>query len=145
MSETDPRRLVETVMALPGFARSSGMTIENVAPGQVALALARRADLLQFGGNFHGGVITALADQAAGAAVSTTLPAGKIGVTVEIKINFLASASGDDIVARAETLRTGGGIGVAKIEVFTRSSQSETLCAFGTATMRAVDKPIGLP
>ena len=53
----------------------------------------RRDDLLQFFGHFHGGVITALADQAAGIAITSRLP-GRIGVTVEIKINFLAPAAG---------------------------------------------------
>jgi hypothetical protein len=34
-----------------------------------------------------------------------------------------------------------GSIGVATVEVFSRSATSETLCAFGTATMRAMDLP----
>ena len=53
--------------------------------------MARRDDLLQFFGHFHGGVITALADHAAGIAVTSGLPKGKIGVTVEIKVNFLSA------------------------------------------------------
>ena len=115
----------------------------SVAPGSAEVALSRRDDLLQFMGHFHGGVITALADQAAGIAVTSGLPAGKIGVTVELKVNFLAPADGAELVARAKTLKMTGSLGVATIEVFTRDAASERLCAFASATMRALDLPAG--
>ena len=83
----------------------------------------------------------ALADQAAGIAVTSGLPAGRIGVTVEIKVNFLAPADGHELVARAKTLKMSGSLGVATVEVFTRDDTSERLCAFCTATMRALDLP----
>ena len=91
--------------------------------------------------HFHGGVITALADQAAGIAVTSGLPAGRIGVTVEIKVNFLSPADGSELIARAKTLKMSGSIGVATVEVFTKNETSESLCAFCTATMRALDLP----
>jgi len=141
MPKENPQALVDMVMALPGFARESGMHVVSVAPGRVELALVKRQDLLQFGGHFHGGVIAALADQAAGAAVSTILPEGKIGVTIEFKINFLSPADGDKLIARAEAMQGGGTIGVAKIEVISQNSGTERVCAFGTATMRSVDLP----
>jgi hypothetical protein len=34
-----------------------------------------------------------------------------------------------------------GSIGVATVEVFSKNEASETLCAFCTATMRALDLP----
>jgi uncharacterized protein (TIGR00369 family) len=101
----------------------------------------RRDDLVQFFGHFHGGVITALADQAAGIAVTSGLPKGRIGVTVEIKVNFLSAADGSEIVARARTLKMSGSIGVAAVEVFSKNGATEVLCAFCTATMRALDLP----
>jgi uncharacterized protein (TIGR00369 family) len=103
--------------------------------------LARRDDLVQFFGHFHGGVITALADQAAGVAVTSGLPKGRIGVTVEIKVNFLSPADGSELIARAKTLKMSGSIGVAMVEVFSKNGASETVCAFCTATMRALDLP----
>jgi uncharacterized protein (TIGR00369 family) len=124
-----------------GFTRAAGFRITSVTPGSAEVALPRREDLLQFMGHFHGGVITALADQAAGIAVTSGLPAGKIGVTVELKVNFLAPADGSELVARAKILKMTGSLGVATIEVFTRDVTSERLCAFATATMRALDLP----
>ena len=65
----------------------------------------------------------------------------RIGVTVEIKVNFLSPADGIELIARAKTLKMSGSIGVATVEVFSKKESAETLCAFGTATMRAMDLP----
>jgi uncharacterized protein (TIGR00369 family) len=138
--ELNPPSLAEAINA-KGFTGAAGVRIVAVVPGHAEIALARRDDLLQFFGHFHGGVITALADQAAGIAVTSGLPKGRIGVTIELKVNFLSPADGAELIARAKTLKMSGSIGVATVEVFSRSESSETLCAFATATMRALDLP----
>jgi uncharacterized protein (TIGR00369 family) len=139
-SELNPPDLAEAINA-KGFTGAAGVRIVAIAPGHAEIALAHRDDLLQFFGHFHGGIITALADQAAGIPVTSGLPKGKIGVTVEIKVNFLSPADGIELIARAKTLKMSGSIGVATVEVFSRSQTSETLCAFCTTTMRALDLP----
>jgi uncharacterized protein (TIGR00369 family) len=136
----NPPSLAEAINA-KGFSGAAGFRVVAVEPGRAELALARRDDLVQFFGHFHGGVITALADQAAGIAVTSGLPVGRIGVTVEIKVNFLSPADGNELVARAKTLKMSGSLGVATVEVFTKDETSERLCAFCTATMRALDLP----
>jgi uncharacterized protein (TIGR00369 family) len=136
----NPPSLAEAINA-KGFSSAAGFRIVAVETGRAEVALTRRDDLVQFFGHFHGGVITALADQAAGIAVTSGLPAGRIGVTVEIKVNFLSPADGNELVARAKTLKMSGSLGVATVEVFTRDETSERLCAFCTATMRALDLP----
>jgi uncharacterized protein (TIGR00369 family) len=138
--QLNPPGLAEAITA-KGFSGAAGFRVVEVKPGHAELALARRDDLVQFFGHFHGGVITALADQAAGIAVTSGLPKGRIGVTVEIKVNFLGPADGSVLVARAKTLKMSGSIGVAAVEVFIRDETSERLCAFCTATLRALDLP----
>jgi uncharacterized protein (TIGR00369 family) len=140
LNSFNPASLAETITAR-GFTRAAGFQVTSVEPGSAVLTLPHREDLTQFFGHFHGGVITALADQAAGIAVTTHLPKGKIGVTVEIKTNFLAPADGTELIARAKLLKMSGSIGVATVDVFTRDDKSERLCAFCTATMRALDLP----
>jgi len=124
-----------------GFPAAAGFRVVALEPGKVELALSRRDDLLQFFGHFHGGVISALADHAAGAAVTSALPQGRIAVTLELKVNFLAPADGTELIARAKALQVTGSIGVATVEVFSKQEGAERLCAFATATMRAVDLP----
>jgi uncharacterized protein (TIGR00369 family) len=139
-TDLNPPSLAEAVNAR-GFTGAAGVRIVRIEPGYAELSLARREDLVQFFGHFHGGVIAALADQAAGIAVTTGLPKGRIGVTVELKVNFLSPADLNELVARAKTLQMSGSIGVATVEIFTRDEKSERLCAFCTATMRALDLP----
>ena len=136
----NPPSLAEAINAR-GFSHAAGFRIVAVAAGSAEVALSRRDDLVQFFGHFHGGIITALADQAAGVAVTSALPKGRIGVTVEIKVNFLSPADGGELIARAKLLKMSGSIGVATVEVFSKNETSETLCAFCTATMRALDLP----
>ena len=136
----NPPSLADAINA-KGFTGAAGFRVVALQPGYAEVALPRRDNLLQFFGHFHGGVITALADQAAGMAVTSGLPRGRIGVTVELKINFLEPASGAELLARAKTLKMSGSIGVATVEIFSKDGASETLCAFCTATMRALDLP----
>jgi uncharacterized protein (TIGR00369 family) len=141
LSESDRLDELSAVMAMPGFPRFAGMRVLAAEPGKVSMALSKRPELVQFFGHFHGGVIAGLADHAAGAAVTTALPKGRIAVTVEIKINFLGPADGEEIIAHAEAMQAGGTIGVAKVEVISKDKGTERVCAFATATMRAVDFP----
>ena len=143
MNGAERLAILERVMDLPGFPKSSGMRLIAAEPGKVTIALKKRPELTQFFGHFHGGVITALADHAAGAAATTAMPEGKLAVTVEIKINFLGPADGEEIIARAETIQAGSTIGVVKVEVISQKAGSERICAFATATMRAMDMPAG--
>jgi uncharacterized protein (TIGR00369 family) len=141
--ELNPPSLAAALNA-KGFTGAAGFRIVAIEPGHAELALPRRDDLVQFFGHFHGGVIAALADHAAGIAVTSGLPKGKIGVTVEIKVNFLSPADGSELIARAKTLKMSGSLGVATVEIFTKDDKSERLCAFCTATMRALDLPVEL-
>jgi len=143
MSGTDRIKQLAAIMELPGFPKSAGMRVVSAEPGKVTMGLAKRPELCQFFGHFHGGVVTALADHAAGACATSSMPEGKIAVTVEIKINFLAPADGEEIIARAETIQAGSSIGVVKVEVASLKAGTERICAFATATMRAMDVPAG--
>jgi uncharacterized protein (TIGR00369 family) len=141
MSGAERLAILDRVMAMPGFPKWAGMRLVTAEPGKVSMALARRPELTQFFGYFHGGVTTALADHAAGACATSSLPDGKVAVTVEIKVNFLSPADGEEIIARAETIQVGSSIAVVKIEVASQKAGAERSCAFATATMRAVDMP----
>jgi len=137
--ESYERRLVEAVTSQPGFPSAIGVVVDFVEPGKVCLRLMQRPELLQFSGFFHGGVIAGLADQAAGGAVTTRLAPGKIGVTIDLHMNFLTPADGHCIVARAESVQIGKTVAVARVDVITITDQQERLCAIANVTLRVVD------
>ena len=134
-------QLVEMVTSRPGYTSSVGTRVLFAEPGQVHLALDSRPDLLQFSGFFHGGVLAGLADHAAGGAVTTALPAGRIAVTIDLHINFLFPADGPSIVAKARAIQVGKTVSVANVEITTRANGQERLCALCTVTLRTVDMP----
>lgn len=135
----DLRALVEKVTGQPGFTSAIGTRVVAVAKGQVQMAIDRRPDLVQFNGYFHGGVIAALADHAAGGAVTTALPDGKIAVTIDLHINYLAPASGETLVAKATAIQVGSTVSVARVDLSTTIAGSEHPCTVALVTLRAVN------
>jgi uncharacterized protein (TIGR00369 family) len=109
--------------------------------GAVTLALARKPALLQFSGSFHGGVLAGLADHCAGAAAATTLAPGKIAVTVDLHINYLAPANGEKITATAQCVQTGSTLCVVSVSVSSTRGGEAKACAIATVTLRVVDMP----
>ncbi|MEI7444089.1 MAG: PaaI family thioesterase [Burkholderiales bacterium] len=133
--------LVRQVTALTGFTHSAGVRVIAAEPGRVEMSLPKKPELLQFNGFFHGGIVSGLADHAAGAAATTALPTGKIAVTVDLHVNFLAPASGPAIVARARTIQVGATLCVVTVEVETEATAGVRLCAVANAVLRVVDMP----
>jgi uncharacterized protein (TIGR00369 family) len=139
MDTAELRALVENITARPGHMSAMGTRVVAVEPGHVHLAIDRRPDLLQFSGHFHGGVIAALADHAAGGAVTTALPEGRIAVTIDLHVNFLAPANGAILNAKARAVQVGSTVGVAQVDLTTNNEGSERTCAIALATLRVVD------
>lgn len=94
-----------------------GAKLASVEPGATEITLAYREDLTQQKGFVHGGIIGMIADTACGYAAFSLMPAGSSLVTVEYKINILASARGS-LVARGEVVKTGRTLTVTRGEVY---------------------------
>lgn len=86
-------------------------------------------------GFVHGGVVGMIADSAAGYAAMTLVPVGASVLTVEYKMNLLAPADGQKLIARGQVVRPGKTLIVTKAEVFALSDGKETLCALMQQTI----------
>lgn len=115
-----------------------GALVDTVEPGRVALRLPFREDLTQQHGFLHAGVMAALADSACGYAALTLMPAEAAVLSVEFKVNMLAPAKGDAIVARAEVIRPGKTIMVCRADVVALTGTDEKLVAAMQGTMMVV-------
>ncbi len=94
-----------------------GVRLLSVSDGQVELAIPYSDKATQQQGGFHGGAIGALADIAGGYAALTVMPEGMEVVTVEYKINFLASHQGGEIRATGKVIKAGRRVVVTSAEV----------------------------
>jgi len=122
-----------------GFARQKfmnllGAQIISAAPGAVEIGLALRPDLEQQHGFIHAGVAWTIADNAAGFATQSLLAAEEGVLTVELKINLLAPARGERLIARARVLRAGRRLTVARSDVYAVANSTETYVATALGT-----------
>ena len=106
-----------------------GASLPVIEAGYTEIHLPHKAEITQQHGYIHGGVVGMIADSAAGYAAST-LTAHETGVlTVEYKLNLLAPAEGQLLIAEGSVIRYGRTLIVTKAEVFAIKDGKKTLCA----------------
>ena len=108
---------VAASLARQGMMQPLGVRLLRAERGLVELALPFSEKVTQQQGGFHGGAMGALADIAGGYAALTVAPEGMEVVTVEYKINFLASFQGGEIRATGRVTKGGKRIIVTSAEV----------------------------
>jgi uncharacterized protein (TIGR00369 family) len=121
-----------------GLMTTLGATLIDVTPGAVEIVLKPGDAVSQQHGFVHAGAVAAIADSAAGYAALTLMPADAGVLTAEFKINLLAPATGDRIIARGKVIKAGRTLVLAQAEVFAEKDGKERLVALLTATMMTV-------
>jgi uncharacterized protein (TIGR00369 family) len=120
------------------FMATIGARLSHVAPGEVDIELAVRDDLMQQHGFLHAGVLASAADSACGYAALSLMPPGAAVLSIEFKVNLLAPAAGDRIVARGRVIRAGKTITACWGDVMAYSGESEKVVATLVGTMMTV-------
>jgi uncharacterized protein (TIGR00369 family) len=118
-----------------GAMRLIGARLAELRPGYCAIELPYRADLTQQHGYIHAGIVSAIADTAGGYAGFSLFPADASVLTVEYKLNLLAPASGERLVAVAEVVKSGRTLAITRGEVYAESAGRRTLCAIMQQTL----------
>jgi uncharacterized protein (TIGR00369 family) len=106
-----------------------GATLTRLAPGQCEIQLPFKPELTQQHGYFHGGIVGTIADSAGGYAGFTLTPADSSVLTVEYKMNLLAPAEGELLIARGRVLKSGRTLVVTQVDAVAVKGGRETLCA----------------
>jgi uncharacterized protein (TIGR00369 family) len=129
---------VRTSFAKHGFMKTLGADLTQVSPGAVEIVLPASPAVLQQHGFVHAAAVAAVGDTAAGYAAVSLMPAGVGALTSEFKINLLAPAAGDRMIARAHVVKAGRTLTVAQTEIFAEAAGQEKLVALLTATVMAI-------
>lgn len=116
------------------FSRQSFMThlgagLHNVRAGSVEIRLPYDDTLTQQHGYFHGGVIGTIADNAGGYSAFTLMSETDSVLTVEYKLNIMAPAQGEMLIACGQVLRPGRRVTVSRVDVYCQHDGNRTLCA----------------
>jgi uncharacterized protein (TIGR00369 family) len=112
-----------------------GAELAHIAPGDVHISAPILPGSLQQQGFGHAGLTFSIGDSAAGYAALTTQPLDNEVLTAEIKINLLAPARGDRLIAKGRVLKPGRRLIVVASEVYAVTGAKETLIAVLQGTM----------
>ena len=112
-----------------------GAELCDVSKGLIRIDAPILPGTLQQQGFGHAGLTFSIGDSAAGYAALTTLPLDTEVVTAEIKINLLAPARGDRLIAIGKVVKPGRRLCVVTAEVFAQSGDQQVLIALLQGTM----------
>lgn len=119
------------------FMTTLGARIGDVLPGVVTLELDRRDNLSQQHGFIHAGVVASILDSACGYAALSLFPPKTTVLSTEFKVNLLAPAKANRLVARAEVIKSGRTLTICEAAV-TDADNPDTIIAIMVATMIAL-------
>jgi len=122
-----------------GAMKLIGAVIDELTPGYCAISLVPRPEVLQQHGYVHAGIVATLVDSAGGFAGFTLFPAESSVLTVEFKLNLLAPAVGDRLVAEGFVVKAGRTLSITRGEVHAESgnggARKRTLVALMQQTL----------
>ena len=121
-----------------GAMASMGITVADIAPGQVALQMPFNVDFSQQHGFMHAGVITTGMDSTCGFAAFTLMDADAEVMIVEFKSNFMSPAKGQQFRFEGEVIKSGRTLTFTQGRTIAVDGGVETTVATMTATMMAV-------
>ena len=135
-------KLVRDSFAAQQLMTTIGARLTRVAAGEIEIRLAYRPDLTQQHGFLHAGAVTSALDSACGYAALSLMPEGVGVLSVEFKVNLLAPARGDELIARGRVIRSGRTITVCQADAAMVTGGAETPIATMLATIMAIrDRP----
>ena len=133
---------VRESFAKQGLMGHIGAELITIRPGFSEIHLPYCNSVSQQHGLFHGGVTASILDTAGGYAGLSLFDADDGVLTVEFKVNLIAPAMGDDLIARGEVVKYGKSLTVTRGEAIVIKNGVKTPCAIMQQTlMRIVDQP----
>lgn len=133
-----PLARIQQSFSKQGLMTTLGASLDKVEAGAVEISLRPSPAVSQQHGFVHAGAVAAIADSAAGYAALSVMPEGSGVLTAEFKINLLAPAAGERIVARGRVLKAGRTLTLSQADVFAVKGGEEKLIAHLTATLMAI-------
>jgi len=135
---------IRSSFAKQGLMTTLGAALGEISSGRVDVELRPRPEISQQHGFVHAGAISAIADTAAGYAALSVMPADVGVLTTEFKINLVAPAIGERIIARGRVVKAGRTLTLTQSDVFAVNTGQEKLVAVLMATMMTIEVREGI-
>jgi uncharacterized protein (TIGR00369 family) len=124
---------LKQINSTSAFNRWAGFDVTRAERGEAEITMAfREADMAQYAGFLHAGLIGALLDTVCGFAAGTV--AGNV-LASHFSVNCLAPSVGEVFIARGRVIKAGKKQVFARAELFAQSGDQLKLVATGDAIL----------
>ena len=129
------RKRIEESFNRQKFMQLINAKLIDVQPGFCEIHIPFDKTLTQQHGFFHAGIVSTIADNAAGYASFSLMDVNSSILTVEFKLNLLAPSDGEILIGRSNVLKNGRTLTICRSEVFVIKNGKEKLCAAAQSTL----------
>jgi len=123
------------------FMSTLGAELTAADEGVAEIRLPFSPGLTQQNGYMHAGAVAAVLDSACGYAALSVAPAGCEVLSVEFKLNLLAPATGEVLIAKAQVKRAGRTLTVCTADAFALTGSQQKVIATMLATIMRLPMP----
>lgn len=99
------------------FHTWAGMEVLEATPGEVTVAMRVEEHHVNLQGLVHGGILAILADTACGLSIRSAMEPGRLHVTSDMDIHFLAPAKPGRLVGRGTAIKVGRSLAFAEASI----------------------------
>lgn len=124
----DPLARIRAINESAAFNRWCAIEVTSAEPGRVEIAMPWRAEVGQYSGFLHAGLVAALIDTACGFAAATVV--SRV-LASHCSVNFLRPATGEHFFARAQVVKPGKSQVFTACALFAVAGGAEKLVATG--------------
>ena len=129
------KKKVEESFSRQQFMKLLNAKLIDVQPGFCEIHIPYDQKLTQQHGFFHAGIISTIADNAAGYAAFSLMEEDSTILSVEFKLNIMAPGDGEVLIGRSNVLKNGRTLTICRSEVYILKNGEEKLCAASQTTL----------
>ena len=115
--DADTLRELSGRLAASPFHTWAGMEVVEASPGNVTVAMQVEGRHVNLQGFVHGGMLAILADTACGLSIRSALEPGRLHVTADLDIHFLAPARPGRVLGRGTAVEVGRSLAFAEASI----------------------------
>lgn len=131
----DYRDKIRASFDAQSMMRTFGARLTNISPGKCQITAPILQSVRQQHGFAHAALTFALSDSAAGYAALTLMDKQAEVLTVEMKINLIAPADGQRLIASGKVVKSGRRLIIVRAEVAVENKARTTVVALLQGTM----------
>ena len=133
---SSPLAQIRAINETSAFNQWCGIQVDSAEAGKVEISMPGRAEVGQYSGFLHAGLVGALIDTACGFAAATVV--GRV-LASHYSVNCLRPAVGQRFVARARVVKPGKSQVFTACELYALADGAEKLVATGETLLSVVN------